>query len=183
MEALFNSFLLVALSEMGDKTQLLALILAARFRKPWAIMSGIFVATILNHGLASQIGGVLASRISPDTLKWILFLAFTAFALWILVPDKDDDLKLRKTGGAFLTTAILFFLAEMGDKTQLATLALGANYQNAVSVTLGTTCGMLLSDGLAVFYGSRLIKKLSMNWIRRLAAVLFVLFGVAILLF
>lgn len=181
MFTLLNSFFLVFVSEMGDKTQLLALVLAARFRKPWPIMAGILVATLLNHGLASFAGNWVASHVSPDVMKWILAGLFFAFALWILVPDKDEEMKESAKYGAFLTTLVVFFIAEMGDKTQLATIALGAKFPNALLVTIGTTVAMLAADGLAVFFGEKITARLSMTWIRRFASLLFAMFGVAIL--
>lgn len=181
VEAILHSFLLVAASEMGDKTQLLALILAARYRRPWTVMAGILVATILNHWVAAYVGGLAGSYLDRSILKWILFSLFLAFAAWILIPDKDEEVNLKKTMGVFTTTALLFFLAEMGDKTQLATIALGAHFQNVYFVTAGTTLGMLFSDGLAVFFGNRLIQKISMKWIRRVAAILFAVFAITTL--
>lgn len=178
--AIINSFFLVLASEMGDKTQLLALVLAARFRKPMPIMAGILVATLVNHGLASWLGGFLASFIAPDTLRLLLMAIFIAFAIWILIPDKDEEMKETSKWGAFLTTCVVFFLAEMGDKTQLATVALGAQYAMPVSVTLGTTLGMLVADGLAVFFGEKFTKKVPMKTIRVIAAALFMVFGVFI---
>jgi putative Ca2+/H+ antiporter (TMEM165/GDT1 family) len=178
MIVIAQCFALIFASEMGDKTQLLALVLAARFRKPWTTMSGILVATILNHALASWAGGWLSTLASPATLRWILALIFFVFAAWILIPDKDDESTGEKsTRGAFLTTVITFFLAEMGDKTQLVTVALGARFNDPVAVTIGTTLGMLGADGLAVFFGERLTKVVPMKWIRAGTAVLFALFG------
>lgn len=182
MYVILQSFALVLASEMGDKTQLLALVLASRFRRPWAIMAGILVATLINHGLASWAGGLVSAFVPAFYLKWILALTFFAFALWILVPDKDDTEEASSRYGAFLTTVVLFFLAEMGDKTQLATVALGARFAAPLMVTLGTTAGMLAADGLAVFCGESLTKKVSMKWIRRIACCLFVLFGACILI-
>lgn len=181
MEAALNSFLLVFASEMGDKTQLLALVLASRFKKPWTIMGGILAATLLNHALASWAGGWLSSFVSPQILAWILAGTFLAFAVWILIPDKDEELKEAGRFGAFLTTLVAFFLAEMGDKTQLATVALGAKYASPLIVTAGTTAGMLASDGLAVFFGQKLTERISMKWVRRTASFLFAVFGLAIL--
>lgn len=181
MEALVNSFLLVAASEMGDKTQLLALVLAARFKKPWPIMAGILVATVLNHGLASGLGVWASGLLEADVLKWVLALLFWAFAIWILVPDKDEDLETKGSASAFFVTVVAFFLAEMGDKTQLATVALAASFQKMLAVTVGTTLGMLFSDGLAVFFGDRFLKHVPMVWVRRLAAILFAIFGVLVL--
>lgn len=181
MEAILNSFLLVFISEMGDKTQLLALILAARFKKPVPIMLGILVATLLNHALASFVGSYVSQYVSENILKWILAATFIGFGIWMLVPDKDEDVKTENKHGAFLTTAVLFFIAEMGDKTQLATVALGANYAAPVAVTVGTTLGMLGADGLAVFFGHKFTEKISMKWIHRFASALFIIFGLVIL--
>lgn len=182
MDILLNSFFLVFISEMGDKTQLLALILALRYKKPFTIMAAIFVATLLNHAMASWLGGLAAFYIDPVYLKWILATTFFAFALWILIPDKEEDVKEESRFGAFVTTLILFFLAEMGDKTQLATIALGAKYASPWIVTLGTTLGMLASNGLAIFFGEKLLKKIPMKWVRVFACISFAVFGVAILI-
>jgi putative Ca2+/H+ antiporter (TMEM165/GDT1 family) len=182
LEAIWQSFLLVFASEMGDKTQLLALVLASRFRKPWTIMAGIFVATTLNHALASWAGGWLGGTVDAQWLKWILAATFFIFGAWILIPDKDEGLKYEARFGAFVTTVVAFFLAEMGDKTQLATLALGARFNQPVLVTAGTTAGMLLADGLVVFLGERLTQRIPMKWIRVFAATLFALFGVYLLI-
>ena len=178
-QAVAGSFALVAVSEMGDKTQLLAFSLATRYKKPLPIMGGIFLATILNHGLASSVGQWVSNRISASLLEFILAATFIGFGIWTLKPDKLDNPHNGPQLGAFLTTAILFFLAEMGDKTQLATVALAARYHSVVSVTIGTTAGMMLTDGLAVFLGERLAGSTQMKWIRRVAAGLFILFGVA----
>lgn len=182
MQEILNSFLLVLASEMGDKTQLLALVLASRFRKPWTVMAGILVATLLNHGLASLSGNWVASLVAPQTLHWILAGLFFVFAAWILIPDKDEELKEQPRFGAFLTTLVTFFLAEMGDKTQFATIALGARYASPWLVTIGTTLGMLVADGLVVFFGEGLTKKVPMKWIRITASFLFAAFGVLILI-
>lgn len=167
---------------MGDKTQLLALVLASRFRAPWTIMSGILVATLLNHTLASLVGKWISLQVSPHTLVLILAGVFFAFAIWILFPDKEEELKASNRFGAFCTTVVAFFLAEMGDKTQLATVALGAKFANPLFVIIGTTAGMLASDGLVVFFGEALTKRISMKWIRLAASFIFALFGLAILL-
>lgn len=182
MDAIWQSFLLVALSEMGDKTQLLALILAIRFKKPWPIMAGILVATLLNHGLASAVGGWLASLVDPSTLRYLLAALFIGFGAWILVPDKADAMPSAPSYGAFVTTVVAFFLAEMGDKTQLATIALGARFQAPISVTIGTTLGMLAADGLAVAFGERLTNIVPMKYVRLAAALLFIGFGGYVLL-
>lgn len=183
MDAILNSFLLVFAGEMGDKTQLLALILVSRFKKPWTIMAGIFVATILNHALASYAGDWVSSLVTPETMRWILGAIFLIFAGWILIPDKDDGLDKDENGhGAFITTTITFFLAENGDKTQLATIALAAKFMAPIAVTFGTTLGMLASNALAVFLGEKLMKKIPMNYIRIFASALFAIFGVLIIL-
>jgi Ca2+/H+ antiporter, TMEM165/GDT1 family len=183
LSALVNSFLLVFVGEMGDKTQLLALLLAARYRQPWVILSGVFVATILNHALASWAGGFLASYFDPTVLKWALAILFFGFAIWILIPDKEEELKATGRFGAFLTTVVAFFLAEMGDKTQLATVALGARFSQVWIVTLGTTMGMMASNALAIFLGEKLLKRIPMKWVRVFASALFFLFGIGILVF
>lgn len=182
METLFNSILLVFAGEMGDKTQLLSLILVARYKKPWTILAGVTVATLLNHALAAWFGGSVASLVSPNMLKWSLALIFFAFAAWILIPDKEGEIKTGSRYGAFVTTVIAFFIAEMGDKTQLATIALGARYANPLLVTVGTTIGMVASNALAVFLGEKLLHRIPMKWVRIVACVLFAAFGVLILL-
>ncbi len=181
MDAVINSFLLVFAGEMGDKTQLLALVLTARYRKPWVILAGVFVATLLNHALAAYAGGWVASWFTPFQIKWGLAIIFFAFAAWILIPDKEEELKSESRFGAFLTTVIAFFLAEMGDKTQLATIALGARYANTVAVTFGTTLGMMASNALAIFLGDKLLARIPMKWVRLFACILFILFGIGIL--
>jgi Ca2+/H+ antiporter, TMEM165/GDT1 family len=182
VEAISNSFLLVFVSEMGDKTQLLALVLAARFRKPLPIMLGILVATILNHALASYVGSFITHYVSAEILKWILALTFIGFGLWMLIPDKDEGFQDKHKWGPFLTTTVAFFFAEMGDKTQLATVALGAKYAAPIMVTVGTTMGMLGADGLAVFFGHRFTDRVPMKLVHRIASALFILFGIAIIL-
>lgn len=144
-------------------------------------MAGILVATLLNHAFASWAGQWIASLIAPQTLTYILAATFMIFGLWILIPDKDEDLKYSSKFGAFFTTVVAFFLAEMGDKTQLATVALGAKYNNLLLVTAGSTAAMMASDGLAVFLGDKLTQRLSMTWIRRIACVLFFVFGAALI--
>lgn len=177
MEAVVSSFLLVAASEMGDKTQLLAFSLASRFRKPWAVMAGILVATLANHALASSVGSWVSSHVPPRVMAGILAVTFIGFGLWTLKPDTLDEAEKPPRFGAFLTTVVLFFLAEMGDKTQLATVAMAARYQSVLQVTAGTTLGMLFSDGLAVILGDRLAGKVQMKGLRWLAASLFFIFG------
>lgn len=181
-EVVWKSFLLVTATEMGDKTQLLALVLATRFRKPWVIMAGILVATILNHGLAAFAGQWIAQAVSPTILEWILAASFFVFAVWVLIPDKDDEDIHESNAGAFFVTLVSFFFAEMGDKTQLSTVALAARFGDIAWVTLGTTLGMLVADGLAVFLGERITEVVPMNWMRRMTSALFVIFGVLLLL-
>jgi Ca2+/H+ antiporter, TMEM165/GDT1 family len=177
MEAILSSFLLVAASEMGDKTQLLAFSLATRFRRPGPILAGILAATLLNHGLASSVGVFVSSHVPPRVMAAVLAATFIGFGLWTLRPDTLDEDAAPPRFGPFLTTAVLFFLAEMGDKTQLATVALAARYESVVRVTVGTTLGMMLSDGLAVFAGDRLAHRVSSRWVRWFAAALFFVFG------
>ncbi len=173
---------LVALAEMGDKTQLLSFVLAARLRKPWPIMGGILVATLLNHALAGGLGTLLAGWIPRTALIWSTGLAFIGFGLWTLHPDSiGDDLKLHR-GSAFVTTAIAFFMAEMGDKTQFATIALAARFQAPLQVVLGTTAGMLLADIPAVWLGDKLSDRVPMRAVRIVAALLFIAMGAVTLL-
>ncbi len=181
MDSMINSFLLVFVSEMGDKTQLLALVLAARFRKPIPIMVGILVATLLNHGLASYLGTFITYYVAPEILKWILAATFIGCGLWMLIPDKDEGYEDKRAWGPFLTTTVAFFFAEMGDKTQLATVALGAKFATPALVTIGTTVAMLVADGLAVLFGHRFTKKVPMRIVHRIASLLFLLFGLGIL--
>jgi Ca2+/H+ antiporter, TMEM165/GDT1 family len=177
MEAFLTSTLLVALAEIGDKTQLLSFVLAARLRKPGAIILGIFVATILNHALAGSVGIWLASLIAPHVLPWATGLLFVGFGLWALHPDSlDDDPSLHRAG-AFVTTTIAFFIAEMGDKTQLATVALAARFDALAAVVLGTTLGMLIANIPAVLVGAALAQKLPMKAIRYTAAGVFIATG------
>lgn len=167
---------------MGDKTQILALILASRFKKPWTIMAGILVATVLNHLLAAVVGDYFSYIIPSEYLKLILALIFIGFAIWVLIPDKDDVPRGIQRYGAFITTLITFFIAEMGDKTQLSTLALAAQYKDLMLVTVGTTLGMLVADGLAVFLGERLTKTFPMKWIRFFTSILYLFFAAYLLL-
>lgn len=179
-EAIFGSFTLVAASEMGDKTQLLAFSLAARFRRPWTIMLGILVATLANHALAASVGAWISARVPERVMAGVLAVTFVAFGVWTLRPDTLDDGDKRPSRfGPLVTTIVLFFLAEMGDKTQFATVALGARFHSAMTVTLGTTLGMLATDGLAVGLGDRLAGKAQGRWLRVAAACLFFVFGIA----
>jgi len=179
MEAFLTSTSLVAIAEIGDKTQLLSFVLAARLRKPWPIIAGIFVATVLNHGLAGSVGVWLAQLIAPQWLPWITGTLFIVFGLWALHPDSlDEDPKIHPAG-AFVTTTIAFFIAEMGDKTQFATVALGAQFQGALfAVVMGTTLGMMLANVPAVIIGERLAKRLPLTAIRWIAAAVFIATGV-----
>jgi putative Ca2+/H+ antiporter (TMEM165/GDT1 family) len=181
-QTILVSFGLVAVSEMGDKTQLLAFALATRFKKPWPILLGILCATVLNHALAAFGGSWVSNHVPANVLRWILGGLFIGFGVWILVPDKDNDRQSQNRFGAFLTTLVTFFLAEMGDKTQLATVALAARFQSIFFVTVGTTLGMLFADGLAVFAGEKVGERFPMIWVRRGASMLFILFGLFILL-
>lgn len=175
LESLFVPTLIVALAEIGDKTQLLALLLAARFRKPWPIIWGIVAATLANHFAAGAVGNWVASFFSAATLSWVLAASFVAVALWTLVPDKldDDEESGLKKYGPFLTTLIAFFLAEMGDKTQVATVMLAAQYPHFILVVAGTTLGMLLANVPVVLAGNFAADKLPLTLIRRLAAAAF----------
>lgn len=165
---------------MGDKTQLLAFSLATRYRRPWVVMGGILAATILNHALASAVGSWISAQVPARVMAAILAATFIGFGLWTLKPDTLEEDWRPPRFGPFLTTLVLFFLAEMGDKTQLATVALAARYRSVVLVTTGTTLGMLASDGLAVFLGEKLATRLPMKWIRIAAAGLFFAFGAAL---
>ncbi|MCD8340385.1 MAG: TMEM165/GDT1 family protein [Burkholderiales bacterium] len=186
MEALLISTGIIALAEIGDKTQLLAFLLASRYKQTWPIVFGIFVATIFNHTFAGLAGAWVAQLISPTTLKIILAISFIAMGIWILIPDKmeDDALKEKKKGryGVFGLTFVTFFLAEMGDKTQLATVALAAQYGTPFIVIMGTTLGMLIADVPAVWVGDKLAEKIPVKWVRIVSAAAFVIIGVLIAL-
>lgn len=180
MEAFLISTGLVAIAEMGDKTQLLALVLAARFRKPWPIVWGILLATLANHALAGALGSWITSFLSPAVLRWTLGISFLAMAAWMLIPDKLDDDESNKTPqlGVLGTTFILFFLAEMGDKTQIATVMLGAQYSDAlVWVVAGTTVGMMLANAPVVWLGERIIKLVPIAIVHKVSAGIFVVLG------
>jgi len=178
LEALLFSTLIVALAEMGDKTQLLSFILAAKLKRKGPIILGILLATLANHFAAGYIGVWLAGLVSPYTLKWIIALSFFAFGYWALIPDKlEEDRKLRGTG-VFLTTLIAFFLVEMGDKTQLATIALAARYDSLVAVVAGTTLGMMIANVPAVWIGDALAQRINMKVMRWVAAGLFIMLGI-----
>jgi len=183
VEAFLTATTLVAVAEIGDKTQLLSFVLAARLRKPWAIIAGIFVATVFNHALAGSVGVWLAQLIALQWLPWITGAVFVAFGLWALHPDSlDEDPKIHPAG-AFVTTTIAFFIAEMGDKTQFATVALGAQFQGALfAVVMGTTLGMMLANVPAVVVGEKLAKRLPLHIIRWLAAAVFIATGIVAML-
>jgi len=184
MEALFVSTGVVALAEIGDKTQLLAFILAARFKKPLPIIAGILCATIVNHGLAGVLGAWITTTVSPEILRWILGASFIGMAIWTMIPDKieEEETQVAKKLGVFGATLITFFLAEMGDKTQIATIAMAAHYANPLLVVIGTTLGMLLADVPAVFIGDKMATKIPMKLVHSIAAAIFALLGVATLL-
>lgn len=184
MEALLVSAGVVALAEIGDKTQLLAFILAARFKKPLPIIAGILCATLVNHGLAGALGAWIMSSVSPHVLRWVLGASFVAMAIWTLIPDKieEEETQVAKRFGVFTATVVTFFLAEMGDKTQIATVAMAAHYPNPYMVVAGTTIGMLIADVPAVFIGDRLAAKIPMKLVHAIAAAIFAALGVATLL-
>jgi len=180
MQAFLVSTGVVALAEIGDKTQLLAFILAARFRRPWPIIAGIFCATLVNHGLAGMLGAWITSVVQPTTLRWLLGLSFIAMAAWVLVPDKIDEDEAPSAGrlGIFGATVVAFFLAEMGDKTQVATVALAANYASVTAVVLGTTLGMLIANVPAVLIARKVVERVPMKMVHALAALIFAILGV-----
>lgn len=182
MDALLISTGIVALAEIGDKTQLLAFILAAKFRRPLPITLGILVATIANHAFAGALGTWITTLVAPETMRWILGLSFIGMAVWTLIPDKFDeaDARLAKFG-VFGTTLIAFFLAEMGDKTQIATIALAAQYQTFFWVVAGTTLGMMIANVPAVLLGDRIADKMPVQLVHRIAATIFLVLGIATL--
>ncbi|MGY4828168.1 TMEM165/GDT1 family protein [Sphaerotilaceae bacterium SBD11-9] len=183
-EAFWVSTGIVALSEIGDKTQLLALLLAARYRKPVPIVLGIFVATLANHAAAAALGAWIERLIDPAWMRWILGGSFLAVAAWMLIPDKmDDEGQTAGTGrwGVFGITVVAFFLAEMGDKTQVATVMLAARFKSLLWVTMGTTLGMMLANVPAVLFGERAVRFVPLAWVHGLAAVVFAVVGVLVL--
>ncbi len=183
MEAFLVSMGIVALAEIGDKTQLLAFLLAAKFRRPLPIVVGIFVATIVNHAFAGLVGSWVSAQLGPPVLRWVLGLSFLAMAAWTLVPDQLDegDAKLARYG-VFATTVIAFFLAEMGDKTQIATVALAARFAQLPAVVAGTTAGMMLANVPAVYFGQRIAGRIPLRLVHGIAAAIFAALGVATLL-
>ena len=185
LEAFLVSTGVVALGEMGDKTQLLAMLLAARFRRPWPIVAGILVATVANHALAGAVGQWVADAIGPQWLRWIIGASFLAMAVWMLIPDQIDEDDAGTGGlrlGVFATTVVTFFLAEMGDKTQIATVALAARYDAFVAVVAGTTLGMMLANAPAVWLGDRIAQRVSMTLVHGISALMFAVLGVLTLL-
>jgi len=182
MNAFLVSTAIVALAEIGDKTQLLAFLLAAKFRRPWPIVLGIFAATVANHAFAAALGSWLTTLLGPQALRWVLGLSFIAMALWTLIPDKLDegDARLPRLG-VFGATLVAFFLAEMGDKTQVATVALAAQYQALAAVVAGTTLGMMVANVPAVLLGERIAQRMPVRLVHGIAAALFAALGVATL--
>ncbi len=183
MQAFLVSTGIVALAEIGDKTQLLAFILAAKFRKPVPITLGILVATLANHGFAGALGSWITSLMGPEVLRWVLGVSFLGMAIWTLIPDKldEDDAKLARYG-VFGTTLVTFFLAEMGDKTQIATVALAAQYNSFFQVVAGTTLGMMIANVPAVLLGDRIAGRMPVKVVHRIAAAIFAILGFATLL-
>ena len=183
MEAFLVSTSIVALAEIGDKTQLLAFILAAKFRKPMPIVLGILAATVANHAFAGAVGSWLTALMGPQTLRWVLGISFLAMAVWTLIPDKfeEGDARIARLG-VFGTTLVAFFLAEMGDKTQVATVALAAQYQDLVAVVAGTTLGMMIANVPAVLLGDRIAHRMPVRLVHLIAAAIFAILGVATLL-
>jgi putative Ca2+/H+ antiporter (TMEM165/GDT1 family) len=184
MQSLLVSTGVVALAEIGDKTQLLAFILAARFKRPVPIILGILAATVVNHGLAGALGAWITSVLSPQVLRWVLGLSFLGMAVWTLIPDQieEDETKIAGRFGVFGATLVTFFLAEMGDKTQIATVAMAAHYGTPLLVVIGTTLGMLIADVPAVFVGDRLAARIPMKIVHVIAAAIFAVLGAATLL-
>ena len=184
MDPLLVSTGVVALAEIGDKTQLLAFLLGARFKKPLPIIAGIFIATIFNHGLAGALGAWITSMLTPEILRWVLGISFLGMAAWTLVPDKieEDETHVASRFGVFGATLVTFFLAEMGDKTQVATVAMAAHYPDPLMVVAGTTLGMLIADVPAVFAGDKLAAKIPLRLVHGIAAAMFAALGLATLL-
>ena len=182
MEAFLVATGIVALAEIGDKTQLLAFILAARFRKPLPIIAGILIATLANHSFAGALGAWLTALMTPQTLRWVLGISFLGMAIWTLIPDTFDDSDRKATRfGVFGTTLIAFFLAEMGDKTQIATVALAAQYHTFFAVVAGTTLGMMIANAPAVLLGDRIAQRMPVRLVHAVAAVIFAILGVVTL--
>jgi len=180
MQAFLVSTGIVALAEMGDKTQLLSLVLAARFRRPWPIVAGIFVATLVNHALAGALGAWVTQALGPEVLRWVLGGSFIAMALWMLIPDKldEEEAQTKPRFGVFGATVIAFFLAEMGDKTQVATVMLAARFDSWGPVVAGTTLGMMLANAPVVWFGDRIVRKVPIRLVHGIGAVVFLVLGV-----
>lgn len=184
MDALITSTIAVAIAEIGDKTQLLSLLLVARYRKPWPILWGILIATLVNHGISAALGVSLSQYLGGNWLNIVIALAFIAVGLWMLVPDKDDDLATDyRRHGVFLTTLVLFFIAEIGDKTQVATVLLGARFESIIAVTLGTTAGMLAANAPVLWLGNRFCRDLPLRAIHVSASLIFIAIGLWTLVF
>jgi len=185
MEAFLLSTGIVALAEIGDKTQLLTLLLASRFRKPWPIVTGIFIATLANHAIAGVVGAWIAREVDDQAMRWILGLSFLAMAAWMLVPDKleGDAGASRKLGGVLVTTTLLFFVVEIGDKTQIATVALAARFESLAAVVLGTTLGMMLANAPVAFFGDALARRVPVRTVHVVAALVFAALGIGVLIF
>ena len=183
MEAFFISTGIVALAEIGDKTQLLAFVLAAKFKKPWPIIAAILVATLANHAFAGAVGAWVTSVVAPETLRWVLGISFIGMAGWTLVPDTldEEDAQVARFG-VFCTTLIAFFLAEMGDKTQFATIALAAKFHNFGAVVAGTTLGMMLANVPAVLLGNKIAERMPTKLVHRIAAAIFLVMGILTLM-
>ena len=183
MESLFVSTGVVALAEIGDKTQLLAFLLAARFKKPVPIILGILLATLFNHGLAGALGAWITHMVSPEVLRWVLGLSFIGMAVWTMIPDKieEEESEIANRFGVFGATLITFFLAEMGDKTQIATVMLAARFDSLIAVTAGTTAGMMLTNVPAVLLGEKAVTFVPIEWVHRFSAAIFALMGLLIL--
>ena len=184
MESFFVSTGIIALAEIGDKTQLLAFILAARFKKPVPIILGILVATIVNHSLAGMLGAWITEIVNPEVLRWVLGLSFIGMAIWTMIPDKieEEETQIARRFSVFGATLVTFFLAEMGDKTQIATITLAAHYASPFLVVIGTTLGMLIADIPAVFIGDKFSNRIPMRLVHSIAASIFALLGLATLL-
>jgi putative Ca2+/H+ antiporter (TMEM165/GDT1 family) len=185
LEAFLVSTGIVALAEIGDKTQLLTLLLASRFRKPWPIVAGIFIATLVNHAIAGAVGAWVAREVGELAMRWILGVSFIAMAAWMLLPDKlDGDAGAsKKLGGVLLTTTVVFFLAEIGDKTQIATVALAARFESLTAVVLGTTLGMMLANAPVAFFGDALAERIPVRIVHVVAALVFAALGIGVLIF
>jgi len=184
LEAFLVSTGIVALAEIGDKTQLLTLLLAARYRKPWPIVLGILIATLVNHAIAAAVGAWVAREVGDQAMRWILGISFLAMAAWMLVPDKlDGDAGAsRRLGGVLVATTVLFFFAEIGDKTQIATVALAARFEALVAVVAGTTLGMVIANAPVAFFGEALVRRLPVRKVHVVAALVFAALGIGVLL-